>query len=313
MAYRIKTVARLTGIPRNTLLAWERRYELVEPTRADNGYREYSDQDVATLTTVRRLLDEGYKISEAVSLVNEARDAGAAAVAEPGSLRVALLHPSLATQLDSVAGGVGPVALVRVDDDLERFTARPATEPVDVLIADLTALGELPRAGLRAAMEATRAAHAVVMYSFATHAVLAQLVAAGARLVRAPARAVEVLEAARGLLALGQVRAAAPAPCLETADDDDDGDEDGIPARRFTDDQLARLLEQRSSVDCECPNHLSSLASALLAFEDYSASCESRSEEDAALHRYLLRRTAHARGVVEEMLQELVEHDGLVI
>ena len=314
MAYRIKTVARLTGIPRNTLLAWERRYELVEPTRADNGYREYSDQDVATLTTVRRLLDEGYKISEAVSLVSEARDAGAAAVAEPGSLRVALLHSSLAAQLDSVAGGVGPVALVRVDDDLERFTARPATEPVDVLIADLTALGELPRAGLRAAMEATRAAHAVVMYSFATHAVLAQLVAAGARLVRAPARAVEVLEAARGLLALGQVRAAAPAPFLEMADDDDDdGDEDGIPARRFTDDQLARLLEQRSSVDCECPNHLSSLASALLAFEDYSASCESRSEEDAALHRYLFRRTAHARGVVEEMLQELVEHDGLVI
>ena len=186
-----------------------------------NGYREYSDEDIATLTTVRRLLDEKYKISEAVSLVKEARDSGAAAVSERGSLRVAVLHPSLAAQLDSVAGGVGPISVVRADDDLERFTARPTTEPVDVLIADLANLGELPRAGLRAAMEATSAAHAVVMYSFATHAVLAQLVAAGARLVRAPSRAVEVLEAAQGLVPLGQVRAATPAPFLETVDEDD--------------------------------------------------------------------------------------------
>ena len=311
MAYRIKTVARLTGIPRNTLLAWERRYDLVEPTRASNGYREYSDQDVAMLTTVRRLLDEGYKISEAVSLVNDARTAGSEGVAAPGALRIALLHPSFGTQLDSLSGGIGDVTVVRVEDDLERLTSRPCTEPVDVLIADLVTLGPLPRAGLRAAMEATGAAHAVVMYTFATHAVLAQIVASGARLVRSPARAVDVLGAARGLVAMDQVRAAAPAP--EPLRELDVGDEEGIPARRFTDDQLARLLEQRSSVDCECPNHLSSLASALLAFEAYSEGCETRSDEDAALHRYLFRRTAHARGVVEEMLQELVEHDGLAL
>jgi DNA-binding transcriptional MerR regulator/methylmalonyl-CoA mutase cobalamin-binding subunit len=71
MGYRIKTVARLTGIPRNTLLAWERRYQLVDPERSDNGYREYSDEDVDLLRAIKRLVDDGYKISEAITLVKE--------------------------------------------------------------------------------------------------------------------------------------------------------------------------------------------------------------------------------------------------
>jgi DNA-binding transcriptional MerR regulator/methylmalonyl-CoA mutase cobalamin-binding subunit len=71
MGYRIKTVARLTGIPRNTLLAWERRYQLVDPDRSDNGYREYSDEDVDLLRAIKRLVDDGYKISEAITLVKE--------------------------------------------------------------------------------------------------------------------------------------------------------------------------------------------------------------------------------------------------
>ncbi len=71
MGYRIKTVARLTGIPRNTLLAWERRYSVVEPERSDNGYREYSEADVDLLRAIKRLVDDGYKISEAITLVRE--------------------------------------------------------------------------------------------------------------------------------------------------------------------------------------------------------------------------------------------------
>ena len=41
--YRIKTVASLTGVPRNTLLAWERRYKFVSPVRSGNHYRLYSE------------------------------------------------------------------------------------------------------------------------------------------------------------------------------------------------------------------------------------------------------------------------------
>src|SRR5215212_4003907 len=69
MSYRIKTVASLTGISPTTLRAWDRRYDLVEPRRTHSGYRVYSDVDIATLTRVKRLVDRGFKVGQAISLV----------------------------------------------------------------------------------------------------------------------------------------------------------------------------------------------------------------------------------------------------
>ncbi len=71
MGYRIKTVAELVGISKGTLLAWERRYSFVVPDRADNGYREYTEADVERLRRIKRLVEEGYKISEAISLTQD--------------------------------------------------------------------------------------------------------------------------------------------------------------------------------------------------------------------------------------------------
>jgi MerR family transcriptional regulator, light-induced transcriptional regulator len=82
MGYRIKTVSEILEVPRNTLLAWERRYGLVKPVRLSNGYREYSDQDVETLRALKKLVDSGYKVGEAVSLLREGGDAVAALEAE---------------------------------------------------------------------------------------------------------------------------------------------------------------------------------------------------------------------------------------
>ena len=71
MGYRIKTVAELLGVPRNTLLAWERRYNLVSPDRQTNGYREYTEEDLERLKQLKALLDAGYKVGEAISLLDE--------------------------------------------------------------------------------------------------------------------------------------------------------------------------------------------------------------------------------------------------
>ena len=67
--YQIKTVSRLTGIPKNTLIAWERRYDLVTPIRLENGYRVYSSADLLLINRVKGLLEQGFKISEAALLV----------------------------------------------------------------------------------------------------------------------------------------------------------------------------------------------------------------------------------------------------
>ena len=68
LSYRVKTVCRLTGIHRSTLLAWERRYQVVEPLRADNGYRVYTENDVNRLRRLKSLVDKGHAVSEALGL-----------------------------------------------------------------------------------------------------------------------------------------------------------------------------------------------------------------------------------------------------
>jgi len=69
MTYRIKTVEKLTGISRNTITAWERRYSLVQPTRDGSGYRAYSEDDVARLRRVKGLIDQGYQIGEVLTML----------------------------------------------------------------------------------------------------------------------------------------------------------------------------------------------------------------------------------------------------
>lgn len=84
MGYRVKTVSAMTGIPRGTLLAWERRYDILDPDRSASGYREYSDADVALFKRLKALVDAGYSISEAVDLAKrEPEPAGPPARPEP--------------------------------------------------------------------------------------------------------------------------------------------------------------------------------------------------------------------------------------
>ncbi|HMV69421.1 MAG TPA: cobalamin B12-binding domain-containing protein [Myxococcota bacterium] len=76
MSYRIKTVAEMLGVPRNTIVAWERRLGILAPNRTEGGYRLYSPADVALLARLKELMDSGLKVSEAWSVLQEEREAG---------------------------------------------------------------------------------------------------------------------------------------------------------------------------------------------------------------------------------------------
>lgn len=100
MGYRIKTISDLIGVPRNTLLAWERRYSIVKPIRQPNGYREYSDADLNRLKAVKHFLDLGHRISEAISLSEgmSLEPLAAQDVEDPAELRAEIFEMLL--QLD---------------------------------------------------------------------------------------------------------------------------------------------------------------------------------------------------------------------
>jgi methanogenic corrinoid protein MtbC1 len=65
--FNIKSVSLQTGLPPVTLRAWERRYQILNPQRAENGYRLYSEQDVALLSWLKDKVDAGLSISLAVA------------------------------------------------------------------------------------------------------------------------------------------------------------------------------------------------------------------------------------------------------
>jgi hypothetical protein len=78
---------------------------------------------------------------------------------------------------------------------------------------------------------------------------------------------------------------------------------------RYTPEQLGRLMEISSVVQCECPNHLAQIVTGLQAFESYSRQCENRNDQDREIHGLLYRQTAAARAVMEEALAALVKHE----
>jgi len=65
--YPIRAVSRLTGVPVETLRAWERRYQVVEPARDRRG-RLYGEADVRKLRLLRLLVDRGHPIGRLVNL-----------------------------------------------------------------------------------------------------------------------------------------------------------------------------------------------------------------------------------------------------
>jgi len=67
----IRVVAQRTGLTPAVLRAWEKRYEVVVPSRNEGGQRLYSDDDVLRLSLLHRAVEEGRNISQVASLSTE--------------------------------------------------------------------------------------------------------------------------------------------------------------------------------------------------------------------------------------------------
>jgi len=66
--YSIKAVSQATGLSIETLRAWERRYQVVEPRRDANGRRAYEPDDVIRLRKLREATERGHPISRLAKL-----------------------------------------------------------------------------------------------------------------------------------------------------------------------------------------------------------------------------------------------------
>lgn len=64
MAYSIRYIAETTGLTAHVIRIWERRYRLLTPQRAPNGYRIYSDDDLQLLLYLKAQTDAGQSIGQ---------------------------------------------------------------------------------------------------------------------------------------------------------------------------------------------------------------------------------------------------------
>ena len=63
-SFTIQDLEILTGIKAHTIRIWEKRYELLNPTRLNRNVRTYNLSDLQKILNVSLLYKSGYKISK---------------------------------------------------------------------------------------------------------------------------------------------------------------------------------------------------------------------------------------------------------
>lgn len=310
--FSIGTVSRLTGIPADTLRAWERRYNAITPRRCpDNNRRGYTRADLTRLGLIKQLVDQGHAVSSVVYLPEEAlrerMKVHAEVLAETpeprpepeGPARVLVYGeglPFLVEGWRDELPGLDIVGAYTCHADFER--AALVLQP-EVLLLELPALQ--PAAAERARELAFRASarRVVVVYGFAASSLLEQLNRQGVVTLRAPATPAALEEACQW-----------PRPDRPAAANEPGLWAEAVPPRRFDGETLAAVAQSATRLRCECPQHLTDLLFRLGAFELYSGECETQDIQDAELHACLRRAAGRARGLLEEALDRLLRAEG---
>lgn len=286
--YTIGAAARLSGVSREKIRIWERRYGAVVPRRDSNNRRFYSRADIERLALIRSLVDSGHTVSSVANLStaklkaradNAAMGPPAAAAHDGRILIIAGADSEVLETLNRCHAGT----ITRAADPASAEAAL-AEHSADLVIADFPTLLATDLAPLVRVRRHAPGSRMLLVYRFSYRAVLNQLAATGIETVKAPLQPRDLLPAAAAAEPPRQAQSAAARP------------------RQFSPAQLLRLATQADQMKCECPRHLVELINDLNAFEEYSLSCENESASDAAKHREIYQTVARARTLVEEAL-----------
>lgn len=229
-------------------------------------------------------------------------------------VRVALLGDTYPSQLGENPQALKDLDVVWVGSSQEHFRAEvPLTRP-QVLVLDFVDLAKLPEGHVAALLEQTGATRAIVTYRFAQRALVTKLGASSRlRILQGP-MSLNLLRAHIFLFALDDTLPPKRGPGDSSMSTPVTPPPIAMPKpQRFTPDQLGKLMEIASGVQCECPNHVAQLVSGLQAFENYSKQCENKNDKDREIHALLYRQTAAARDVMEEALAALVKHERIQV
>jgi DNA-binding transcriptional MerR regulator len=308
--YGIGAVARITGLTDHTIRVWERRYKAVVAKRTESGRRLYSAANVEKLGLLKQLTDKGIAIGKIATKSNAALRKVAleyeqvATKSLPDTVRIAVFGDLVSSQL---VADPGPLEVVVADDRAETFRSDLENQPVDVIVLETAVLDDDALAQLQSYLSLGRARCGLVIYSFGQKRFVDRAIQAGNLALRSPVSVPEVQATIQNLLAGTRVSKPEHSKQAPRSTDSNWQFSGTFPSRRFSQQQLTKLVNISTAIDCECPQNLARLVAELTAFEIYSAQCSNRDTEDAALHHYLHQTTASARELIEIALAKVVE------
>ena len=102
--YNIGVVARMTGIPENTLRVWERRYDFPASDRTEGGHRLFSAREVARIQWVKQRIDEGMQTRNAIQALQQ-HEESVRSIVSPH--RIATVVPCVCFQRNDARTAVG--------------------------------------------------------------------------------------------------------------------------------------------------------------------------------------------------------------
>jgi hypothetical protein len=194
--------------------------------------------------------------------------------------------------------------MVVATTDPEQFASEIEKQSPQVLVLDLGLLGPHPLDWVRTLEKKALPETTIIIYSFAKRSVIEELRGQNRQVMRGPLKMQDLRTALVNLI-VRDMTARPKTPSQPVVPDT------APPAEAFTAEQMARLQEIQSAVDCECPNHVSDVIISLKGFENYSKQCENKDDADARMHEFLYRAAGHSRALMEHAMKELCRFEGI--
>lgn len=300
-------VARQLGMSVETLRAWEHRYGISSSQHSGGGQRLYSQEDLQRLVLIKTLVDVGHRIGKLAAL--SPQDLQALAQGLPGEvadtaerqaslpMRLALVGPWIATKAVGQALAQRQLSVTAAVENLDELDLKHFDG--DLLLLESTVLDSDLDLRLESLRRSFIQVPVLILYRFGAPDTVARLTEAGHRVVRKTVEGIDVEWLCEMIRRMEPMAAHSP------------GDDDLLPAPRFSESTLASVSEQSDRMQCECPRHLAELLTALVGFERYSRQCEDDSVAEADLHRELRIAAGRARLPLEDALQKLARFKGI--
>ena len=291
--YRIGLTTQITGIRPETLRAWERRYEVVKPIRTDAGDRLYTQADIDRLLLIKKLVDNGDAISAVANLnfenLEKRISSCKTAISSTGKndLNFILLGKTILDKksLDSMR-----LNMIDVIQEPKNIKSNYHCK-IDFILVEIPTVNQGTIHVIQKILNQSKASKLLCAYDFGKESDIATLTTKDTGTISLPLNHSDITEWCSNNFA----------DYLKSTSTD----------RLLTDQDLANIVAAGSTINCECPRHLSDLIHKLSAFEKYSSECEARNSKDAEIHKELEDTAAKSRYLLEEVLIKLTKVEGI--